>query len=269
MSPSSSLPDLSHLAAEHTGGQLLLGEVLDVVTDALANSPRSRQAQIGPSEIGTECTRRLAYKLAGVTGRDRPGWKPAVGTFVHAGLADIFTEANRGRPARWLVETRVDVGTIGGQPVVGSADLFDVATGTVIDHKIVGTASLRAKRVAGHPGQQYAAQAMLYGRGFARRGLPVTAVAILALPQNGELSEAWWWTQPYDEQVAVAALARADVVASLVAAGGAAAAAALPTADSWCSWCSYYQPGASDLTKACPGHERTVQQPATLAEVLA
>lgn len=249
------LPDLSHLADTHTGGTLLLDEVLGVVTDAITSTPRSRQRAIGPSEIGTECTRRLAYKLAGVPGRDRPGWKPTVGTAVHAWLADAFAAANSGRDrARWLVETRVDVGTIGGQPVVGSADLYDIATGTVVDHKIVGAASLRAKRVAGHPGRQYATQGQLYGRGFTRRGLPVTAVAILALPQNGELSEAWWWSEPYDEAAAVDALGRADGVASLVAAGGAAAAAALPTADAWCAYCPWFTPGAADLTTGCPGH---------------
>lgn len=251
------LVDLSHLATSHTGGTLLPGEVLDVVTDAITNNPRSLQTAIGPSELGTPCPRRLAYRMAAVDKvNDKPGWKPTVGTFVHTGLADMFTEANRGRhPARWLVETRVSVGEVAGTEVIGSADLYDIATGTVIDFKVVGTASLRAKKAAGHPGQQYETQLMLYGRGFTRRGLPVNNVAILALPQNGELRENWWWTAPYDEQVAVDALTRATTVADLVAAGGAGAAALLPTADAFCSYCPWHLPAATELTQACPGHK--------------
>lgn len=252
------LPALGHLADLHTGGELLPAEVLDVIADALANSPRSRQAAIGPSELGTPCVRRLAYRLAAVpkVNDSRVAWKPAVGTAVHAFVEDIFIAANAGNPrARWLVETRVDVGQVAGATITGSADLYDLVTGTVIDLKVVGTASLRAKRAANHPGDQYRAQLHLYGRGFARRGLPVTSVAILAVPQNGELTERWWWTEPYDEQVALATLARADSAAALVTAGGAAAAAALPTADAWCSYCPWHLPAATDHTEACPGHK--------------
>lgn len=264
------LADLSHLGNLHTGGTLLPGELLDIITDAITNNPRSRQIAIGPSELGTPCPRRLAYRMAGTSKvNDRPGWKPTVGTAVHAHLADIFTAAGGGRDrSRWLVETRVSVGEVGGQEVVGSADLFDIITGTVIDFKIVGTASLRAKKATNDPGRQYQTQLHLYGAGFARRGLPVNRVAILALPQNGELGEHWWWAEPYDAQVAADALARADTIAALVAAGGLAAAAALPTADAFCTYCPWYRPGSTDLTQACPGHAQDQTPPATVADAL-
>lgn len=267
------LPDLGHLADLHTGGELLLGEVVDVIAHAVANTPRSLQTTVGPSELGTECVRRLAYRMAGVpkTNDSRVAWKPAVGTAVHAALEDMFTAANAGQErARWLVETRVDVGEVAGVPVTGSADLYDLVTGTVVDFKVVGTASLRAKRAAGHPGRQYATQLHLYGRGFRRRGLPVTSVAILAVPQNGELHEAWWWTEEYDEQVAVDALTRATTVAGLVAAAGPAAAAGLPTADAWCAFCPWHLPAADpgDLDSGCPGHAGRQQRREAFAGIV-
>jgi hypothetical protein len=63
----------------------------------------------------------------------------------------------------------------------------------------------------------------------------VDRVAMLALPQNGEFSEAVWWSEPYSEQVALDALHRADAIATLVHAAGASAAAVPPTADAFCS----------------------------------
>jgi len=44
----------------------LLGmELQHIIATAIAEHPRSKQQQIGPSEIGTPCTLRLGHKLAG------------------------------------------------------------------------------------------------------------------------------------------------------------------------------------------------------------
>lgn len=259
------------------GGEpgLLADELFHHIKAGINAHPRSLQTRIGPSELGVPCTRRLAYKLAGATEvntRDA-AWKPTVGTAVHTWLQDTFTEANRGLDAaRWLVELSVDVGEVGGTPITGHVDLYDRVTATVIDWKIVGAASLKAKKATG-PGEQYRAQAHLYGRGLVRRGLPVDTVMLAFLPQNADLHASHIWHEPYDEQVALAALARANTVADLVAVAGLAAPAALPTADAFCMFCDYFQPGATDLTVGCPGHPtdariRALTPPATLADAL-
>lgn len=254
------------------GGEpgLLADELFWQIKQRINNHPRSLQRRIGPSELGTGCTRRLAHKLAGTTETNTrdSAWKPTVGTAVHAWLEDTFTQANAGtHPARWLVELTVDVGDIGGVPITGHVDLYDRVTATVIDWKIVGASSLRNKRANG-PGEQYRTQTHLYGRGITRRGLPVDTVMIVCLPQNADLHDTYVWHEPYDEQVALDALTRASTVQHLVDNGGAGAAAALPTADAFCNWCPYYQPGATDLTLACPGHNRDNSPPATLADAL-
>lgn len=271
------LVDLSPLAKWHTGGQLLKGELLDVITTAIANQPRSLQKAIGPSELGHPCPRRIAYRMLDVPKiNDDPAgqWRPTVGSAVHTWGAEAFIAANAGQShSRWLVETRVDVGEYNGHTVTGSSDLFDILTGTVVDLKIVGVTSLRAKKAAGHPGEQYRVQDHLYGRGFTRRGLPVNTVAILALPQSGDLREAWWWSEPYDEQVALDALARATTIDQLCGIYGLSILERLPTVDAFCSYCPWFNPVAVDVTDGCKGHptpERLAKTtpPATVADAL-
>lgn len=237
-------------------GTQLREEILTRIADHLANAPRTLQKQVGPSELGTPCARRLAYRMARVPVVNDRGvaWKPAVGSAVHVFLADVFCEANRGLASpRWLTEVTVEVGEIAGVPVRGSADLFDRVTATVVDFKVVGVASLRSMKASG-PGVQYRAQFHLYARGLIRRGVEVDRVAMLELSQNGEFAEAVWWSEPYDEQVALDALRRADAIAALVQAAGPGAAGVLPTAEAFCAYCPWHLPAATELAEACPGH---------------
>lgn len=225
---------------------------VDVITSAIVGAPRSKQRAIGPSEIGHPCTRRIAYKVAGVEGvNDSAGWRPTVGTAVHSWLAEAFAAANDGDACRYLIELSVEV----GNGVRGSVDLYDRATALANDWKVVSAASLKKYRANG-PGAQYRTQVHLYARGLVNRGLPVDTVAITFLPNSGELYDAVFWSEPYDEQVALGALERLSTVQQLTDTAGAAAAALLPTdgADpAWCRYCSFYLPASTDLTVACPG----------------
>jgi hypothetical protein len=190
-----------------TAPTALAADLADVITDGIVNHPRSLQARIGPSELGMPCEHCLAAKLAGWTEARDAAWLPTIGTAVHAWLAEQFT----GSP-RWLVETRVDVGELNGVPITGSADLYDLASHTVVDWKVVGRPTLQTVKADGGPSPQYRTQAHLYGRGFARAGHPVRQVAIAYLYRNGYTPEPYVWTEPYDEGVATAALDRATAV---------------------------------------------------------
>lgn len=248
------LPAQYRLPADH---DQLHGDVTKVITDAITWAPRSQQKTPGPSEIGTPCVRRLGFKMLGTdpVNTDRgAAWKPTVGTAVHAWLQSTFQGYNDAHKIdRFYLEQKVTVGTLGGQPLKGTVDLYDRATGTVLDWKVVGLAALKRYRVDG-PGSQYRAQGHLYGRGFALLGLPVERVAVCFLPQNGELYDMHLWSEPYDEQVALDALSRAEGIASLTATLGRQALPLLPTADAFCQYCPYRMPAATDLTEACPGH---------------
>ena len=248
-----------------TDGRLLHKEYLDIIQQAIDDHPRTKQTEIGPSEIGTPCTRRLAYKLLGQPERQGDGWKPAVGTAIHTWLEDAFDADNlRGSQAldgyeRWFIEETVTVGEVCGVPVKGHCDLYDRVTGTVIDHKTTGPTQLTKYRRHG-PGAQYRIQAHLYGRGWHLKGMPVERVAIAFLPRNGQLTDSYWWSEPWDEQIALDALERLQGVQLAVTALGEGVLAALGTADNYCTFCPFYKAGSEDLAVGCPGHPGAVRE---------
>lgn len=250
-----------------------LGEYLRVIETTIANHPRSLQKAIGPSEVGQACARRLGYQLLGHPERpQQPNWKATIGTAVHSWLEHAFDHDNlawaqqHGRE-RWLVETRVTVGstpTLGD--ITGSCDLYDTATGVVFDHKVVGPAQLKHYKADG-PSPQYRTQAHLYGRGWVLAGWPVTHVCICFLPRNGDLADAYQWHEPWSEQIALDGLTRLDTIAATCALLGDKAPALLPTADVFCVNCPFYKAGSTDPAVGCPGHDmprQPSQSPLTL-----
>lgn len=239
--------------------RLLFDELLHTIRLAVKDNPRSQQTRIGPSELGHPCDRWMSHKLAGspeVNTRQSP-WLPTIGTAVHTWLRDVFSYANlpaikAGQPPRWLLEQQVSVGTVDGVDITGHCDLYDTVTATVVDWKVVGKTRLDKYKRTG-PGPQYRVQGHAYGRGWVRGGHDVDTVAIVFLPRNGELTETVWWAEPYDEQVALAALARAEVIGMTNVALGADAPQFQSTTDWNCGYCDYFRMGATDLSRACPG----------------
>ncbi|UEJ82668.1 hypothetical protein Bra3105_17860 [Brachybacterium halotolerans subsp. kimchii] len=194
-----------------------IDDYLSTITDAIRNQPRSLQKIIGPSELGTDCTHCLAAKLAGWAEQERDiPWLPFIGTAVHAELARIFETASQtavktGGRGRWLVEQRVYVGMIGPHPITGSCDLYDQATGTVLDHKIVGAETLRTAKAGVK--EVYRVQAHLYGLGWENAGHTPERVAIAHLPRNAvSLTQDVIHVEDYDPAIARAALERANRV---------------------------------------------------------
>ncbi len=258
-------PYPEHLMQRGADPKLLRAEVMDVITNAIANHPRSLQKRIGPSEVGHPCARRIGYTLLGVgpfNGFGDVPWLPTIGTAVHAWLEERFIDANPDQSwARWLVELTVSVGDILGVDITGHCDLYDRATATALDWKIVGATQLRKYRAQG-PGPQYRSQIHLYGRGLARRGLPVDQVTIAFLPRNGELRDAHIWTEPYDETVAEQALQRATGIATACAALGTDALPHLEAVEAFCARCPFHKPGSTDLAAGCPGVGQAPREPA-------
>lgn len=241
---------------------LVAAELLGFITDAIANQPRSLQKRIGPSELGHPCARRIGYKLLGtddINTGDVP-WLPYIGTCVHAGLESVFDQANVklagsiAHQERFYVEHKVTACHV-GDDIDGSCDLYDRVTATVVDWKIVGATTLRKYRANG-PGDQYRTQAHLYGRGWRAAGHPVDTVMIAFLPRNEPLrAKAYFWHEPYDEQVALAAEQRANGIKLAVDAIGTAALTQLGTADAYCDRCPFYRANSTDLATGCPGAE--------------
>lgn len=267
-------------------------ELLHVIKGAIDAHPRSQQVKIGPSEIGTPCLRKLGHKLAGTpeVNTSQDGWKATVGTAIHTWLAETFALANRdpnaalqqlagadGLPdltgfdstaARYLVEQRVTAGSVNGVPLDGSCDLLDRATGTVVDWKCTSLANIKKYRVNG-PGDQYRVQAHTYGLGYANRGEQVLTVAVMFLPRDAELRQAYLWAEPYDPSVAQAAMQRASgVAAGLAAVGAAAFLPHLAMTPTYCNWCPYHMPGVTDAATACPGTPARPERASGLAGLI-
>lgn len=271
------LPRLAPEDEQRGGSTALVADELKYqIMYAAANAPRSLQRRIGPSQMGTPCDRKLAYML--LADDDGPGrnqfvgnWTSILGTSIHAWLAEQFTMANAGQePARWLVETTVEVGTVDGQPVTGHADLYDRVTAGVWDWKLVGASTIRAAKANG-PRQSYRVQAHLYARGFTLRGLPVDYVGIAYLPRTGmDLNAGYFYTEPYDPDLAERAIQRADATAyAMRLAGADRLLPNLGTADDYCSSCPWFNPGLSQATGiGCPGHNRQPSTPPDASTIL-
>lgn len=187
-------------------------ELIDIIEHAITNHPRSQQVLIGPSEIGDPCARCLGKKLLGIPQTRGDAWLPTIGTAVHRWLDDTITDCDCG----WHTEKRVTVGIIGNRIIKGSCDLFGKST--VVDHKVTGANTL--KTVSRHgPPQNYRVQGHLYGRGYELEGEEVHHISLLFLPRNSpSLSDSIYWTEPYNRDIALAALERADHLAQMLAA---------------------------------------------------
>lgn len=250
-------------------------DLIDVINRAARGDDRSLQKEIGPSEIGGACERRLAMGLLGSpkpnTARDE--WTSTVGTALHSWMESAFGLDNSRRIAaglgpRWLIEQTVEIRT----GLKGHCDLYDLQTQTVIDHKFPGVTSIKKYRRQGHPGQQYRWQAHLYGKGWANLGLPVSAVQLVMWPRSGLIRDAWQWSEPYSPAVADEALARVDKL--LVAMDVAESIGELDTLldmldrdTEHCGWCAYFDRNAVNPIEGCRGafYDPAHEDPAAMA----
>lgn len=233
--------------------EVVAAELHLMIRDTALANPRNAQLRIGPSGLGIDCTTRLGHILNGdpepVGDPRRFGWYPFQGTAMHAAL-DAGVTAHPFNAAvaqpRFITETRVVVGELGGVEIDGCADIFDIDSGTVGDWKLVGRTSMARYRSKG-PGRQYRVQAHAYGRGFARLGYVVNTVAVIFLPRDEELliddrghaRGSYVWAEPYDESVAVRALDRCAGLLELIEAVGIddVCAMAKRCNDYFCPWC--------------------------------
>jgi hypothetical protein len=172
-------------------------------------TPRHLQKELGPSEVGHPCMRKLALGMMDEP-RCNPQYDPLpsiVGTATHKWLESAASYANvaLGRQ-RWLVETRVNV----APGLAGSCDLYDKDTATVIDWKVPG--ANRFKMYVKEMSPVYRGQAHMYGRGYENAGLPVKQVAIALLPRGGTLSGMHLWREDYNPQLVDQILRRREAV---------------------------------------------------------
>nr|WP_063817954.1 PD-(D/E)XK nuclease family protein [Herbidospora sakaeratensis] len=246
-------PLLDGLAAQ------IAANVVGTIRHASANAPRSRQVAIGPSEIGTPCVRKLAYKLLDWDPKPNKDTDPlasVIGTAAHGWMEETFNKFNPtlpdGRP-RYITEQRVAADAT----LKGSCDLFDRQAKTVIDWKFPGTTSMEKVRKNRDPGVTYRVQAHVYGLGYRNAGEDVEHVAVVFLPRAGRLDGVYVWTEPFQPQIALDALTRRDnvmkVLADLDPENNPAIWGAFPVGDAYCTYCPWHLPKSTNLARGCPG----------------
>lgn len=233
------------IAADHQHRDLAEGiadTYMETIIHSIVNQPRSLQKRIGPSEMGIDCRRAILHKLNGDP-EPRQGipWKPTIGTAVHTYLEEAFDKASApGEPQQgaWMTEQRVLVGKVGPTDITGSTDLYNILGDAVMDHKVVGNTTLKEYKANG-PSPQYRRQAHVYGKGWEDRGYKVKLVMICFLPREGELTDTFIWSEPYDRAVAEETIAKCDKLWALLQAVGIQQALALypPCEEKYCRWC--------------------------------
>lgn len=250
--------------AEIDRPETIFSELTEEIRSEELNRPRSTQRTIGPSGLGVECTRWLLHMLAK---DDEPeqwvNWWAWVGTAMHGRLEGIFRASplQAFEPSRWLIESEVTVGKIGDDLIVGHVDLYDTGSQTVIDWKGVGDSSTKKFqaniRKHGHPGDKYRVQLQAYGLGMLIAGHPVRQVMNVYLPRNARsMRDIWFWSEPFNPQVALDALRRANGLHDLISTVGLAAALEMfqdaPCGESHCPWCPKARQSAAPSTSADP-----------------
>jgi hypothetical protein len=188
-------------------------DLVDMIAQKGAANPRNLQVELGPSEVGHPCVRKLAYGLM-ATPACNPGLDPLpsiIGVAMHTWLEGAAQYANEVLGyQRWITERRVQV----TEDLFGTADLYDTETHTVIDWKNLGYTSY--SKYTKHIGPTYLHQVMLYGKGYARLGYPVKQVAIAIIPRTGSLRKLHLERIDFDEALADAVIERRNGVIALL-----------------------------------------------------
>ena len=233
-----------------------LGQGLsEIITQAGIWTPRAKQVVIGPSEVGHDCTRRLAYKLLDWEKTNEGGssnWSAQVGSAIHKYLADVFA-----RIEGYEVEKRVNI----RGNLTGTVDLYDSVRGIVIDWKTTSPNQMDRKRKDGK-NPQYHTQIQLYGYGMAQTGAKVNQVALVYLPTSGSIDEMHIELYDYDESVALKGLERMDNIHALLAQVDVETNPAMwemipSKPNRLCNYCPYFLPYSKDLSKGCYGETAT------------
>jgi hypothetical protein len=213
------------------------------ITAQAAYAPRSRQTAIGLSEVGDPCSRKLAYKSLGTekTNVMNDPWPSISGTAIHSYLAEVFQ-----KDSNFLVEKRVTA----APGLSGTLDLYDIEQALVIDHKCVGTNSMKARIKDGMTATQRV-QLSMYALGLENEGHTPANIACAYYPLGGRLDALHVVMEPYERQVALDAIERLSTLTGALEILSIHQIPATPS--TMCSYCSWFIPNSTDLALGCPG----------------
>lgn len=169
--------------------------IMSLLTDK--NSKRSMQKQVGPSEIGG-CSRKVWHRIHGTpkTNFDTLSMASTMGTAIHEW---IEKKIKRDDPFEERYMREIEVSHDG---LMGHADVYDV-----VDREVVDWKTTTKKNLANFPSQQQIWQVQVYGYLLTSNGYPVDTVKLVGIPRDGNETHVKVYAEPYDEAVALEAIA--------------------------------------------------------------
>lgn len=235
---------------------VLREDLLEIIQWGNAEAPRSQQVTLGCSEAGSDCDRKIAYRMAGAKKVNFPDpLKANMGTAFHHWLDARTNEFQQVHgTSEWMTETEVWPADF----LKGHVDLYSRARRTVLDWKTTSAENLRMWRKEGIP-HHYLVQIMLYGKGMIKAGHPVERVGIVAISRSGSLRDVLVLTVEYDEKFALSALRRVWNIGKQlfkldVERNPANYALIASTPSRLCGWCPFYRGGTAPADgTGCPG----------------
>lgn len=198
--------EFAKLAGPNPEAAAIKQELTDIILWNERSAPRSRQAALGPSELGDPCDRRIAYRIAGIAPVNlwTDPWPAIVGTAIHDWLEKAVNKYQSNvKDLGYLTELRVHPDAM----VRGRSDVYNTNRKLVVDHKTTGVDGMR-KVHKGIISPGYRTQIHLYGLGHIRAGREVDKVCLVFYPRGGWLDDAYVWIEDYDPAIAQAALKR-------------------------------------------------------------
>jgi CRISPR/Cas system-associated exonuclease Cas4 (RecB family) len=171
--------------------------LIEVLRAKDAGRARSKQTQVGPSELGG-CRRKVWYRINGREATNNNELKLAaiMGTAIHAEIEKSISVLDP-KGEKYLVETEVEY-----NGMKAHIDLYIPETGDVIDWKTV-----KVKNLSYFPSQQQRWQVQVYGYLLDKsgKGKPRT-VNLVAIARDGDERDVKVHSEPYDPKMAEEAL---------------------------------------------------------------
>ena len=171
--------------------------LIEVLRAKDAGRARSKQTQVGPSELGG-CRRKVWYRINGREATNHNELKLAaiMGTAIHAEIEKSISVLDP-KGEKYLVETEVEY-----NGMKAHIDLYIPETGDVIDWKTV-----KVKNLSYFPTQQQRWQVQVYGYLLDKsgKGKPRT-VNLVAIARDGDERDVKVHSEPYDPKIAEEAL---------------------------------------------------------------
>jgi hypothetical protein len=226
-------------------GLVLADHLRELIYTGATTSERSMQQEVGVSEVGSECERQLAYKIAGTAPvhLDENPMPSIIGTGFHLHVQRMIEKLDR---RRYLVETPVNY-----KGIPGTVDLYDRRRRTVIDWKSTGKSKLRRLQADGPP-MRAQVQIQIYGAALKALGEDPARLALAYVPRDGSLDDLWVWSTTPDQELVDRWINRFESITESVVAGTPAGNFhALP--GPLCNYCPFYLPTSTDLSRGCPG----------------